>query len=37
VHVLVNGTLALRDGQVTGVQGGRALRRTKAMISRRPR
>lgn len=36
VHVLVNGTLTLRDGQVTGAQGGRALRRTKAMISRRP-
>jgi N-acyl-D-amino-acid deacylase len=37
VHVLVNGTLALRDGQVTGAQSGRVLRRTKAMVSRRPR
>lgn len=33
-HVVVNGTLALRDGQVTGARGGRALRRTRHMPSR---
>jgi hypothetical protein len=33
-HVLVNGTLALRDGKVTGARGGRALYRTKHMPSR---
>jgi N-acyl-D-amino-acid deacylase len=37
VHVLVNGTLAVRDGAVTGAQAGRTLRRTRAMLSRRPR
>lgn len=36
-QVLVNGVFAVRDGTVTGVQAGRALRRTRAMISRRPR
>lgn len=36
-QVLVNGAFALRDGQVTGAKAGRALRRTKAMVSRRPR
>jgi hypothetical protein len=33
-HVLVNGRVALRDGRVTGEQGGRALRRTIHMPSR---
>jgi N-acyl-D-amino-acid deacylase len=33
-HVLVNGRGALRDGRVTGEQGGRALRRTIHMPSR---
>jgi hypothetical protein len=33
-HVLVNGTLALRDGKVTGARAGRALYRTKHMPSR---
>jgi N-acyl-D-amino-acid deacylase len=33
-HVLVNGRFALRDGVVTGVQAGRALRRTIHMPSR---
>jgi N-acyl-D-amino-acid deacylase len=32
--VLVNGRVALKDGEPTGVAGGRALRRTKAMPSR---
>ena len=32
--VLVNGRVALRDGEPTGVAGGRALRRTRAMVSR---
>jgi N-acyl-D-aspartate/D-glutamate deacylase len=36
-HVLVNGVFALRDGKVTGVQAGRTLRRTRSMVSRRPR
>ncbi len=36
-QVLVNGVFALRDGKVTGVQAGRALRRTRGMVSRRPR
>lgn len=36
-QVLVNGVFALRDGKVTGAQAGRALRRTRAMVSRRPR
>ncbi|MFN8717971.1 MAG: N-acyl-D-amino-acid deacylase family protein [Gemmatimonadaceae bacterium] len=36
VHVLVNGAVALRDGAPTGGQAGRALRRTRDMISRRP-
>ena len=36
-QVLVNGVFAVRDGTVTGVQAGRALRRTRTMISRRPR
>jgi len=34
-HVLVNGRMALRDGKVTGEQGGRVLRRTENMPSRR--
>jgi N-acyl-D-amino-acid deacylase len=33
-HVLVNGRIALRDGAPTGLAGGRALRRTRAMVSR---
>jgi N-acyl-D-amino-acid deacylase len=33
-HVLVNGTLALKDGVATGARGGRALRRTTNMPSR---
>ena len=33
-HVLVNGTLALRDGKPTGERAGMALRRTKLMPSR---
>ena len=33
-HVLVNGRFALRDGKVTGEQGGRVLARTKHMPSR---
>ena len=33
-HVLVNGRVALRDGEPTGATGGRALRRTRAMPSR---
>ena len=33
-HVVVNGTLALRDGKVTGARGGHALYRTKHMPSR---
>jgi N-acyl-D-aspartate/D-glutamate deacylase len=37
VHVLVNGTLAVRDGAVSGAKAGRTLRRTRAMVSRRPR
>ena len=32
--VLVNGRVALRDGEPTGVRGGRTLRRTRAMPSR---
>jgi N-acyl-D-amino-acid deacylase len=32
--VLVNGRVALRDGEPTGATGGRALRRTRAMPSR---
>ena len=32
--VMVNGRVALRDGEPTGVAGGRTLRRTRAMISR---
>jgi N-acyl-D-aspartate/D-glutamate deacylase len=35
VHVLVNGQLAWRDGQATGVRAGVALRRTRDMPSRR--
>jgi len=35
VHVLVNGQLAWRDGQATGMRGGVALRRTRDMPSRR--
>jgi N-acyl-D-aspartate/D-glutamate deacylase len=35
VHVLVNGRLAWRDGQATGMRGGVALRRTRDMPSRR--
>lgn len=34
VHVLVNGSWALRDGVVTGARGGRVLRRLRAMPSR---
>jgi N-acyl-D-amino-acid deacylase len=33
-HVLVNGTLALRDGAATGAQGGQALKRSAHMPSR---
>jgi N-acyl-D-aspartate/D-glutamate deacylase len=33
-HVFVNGVLALRDGKVTGAQGGRVLRRSAGMPSR---
>lgn len=33
-HVLVNGALAVHDGTVTGVQGGRVLTRTTGMPSR---
>lgn len=33
-HVVVNGRLALRDGEPTGVRAGTALRRVGAMISR---
>jgi N-acyl-D-aspartate/D-glutamate deacylase len=33
-HVLVNGTFAIRDGRVTGEQGGRVLRRAAHMPSR---
>jgi N-acyl-D-aspartate/D-glutamate deacylase len=33
-HVLVNGRVALRDGEPTGVSGGKTLRRTRAMPSR---
>lgn len=36
-HVLVNGVFAVRDGAVTGTRAGRTLRRTRAMVSRRPR
>jgi N-acyl-D-amino-acid deacylase len=32
--VLVNGRIALRDGQPTGIAAGRALRRTRGMVSR---
>lgn len=35
-QVLVNGTFAVRDGKVTGAQTGRALRRARGMVSRRP-
>jgi N-acyl-D-aspartate/D-glutamate deacylase len=33
-HVVVNGVVALRDGQPTGGQGGQIVRRTRAMPSR---
>lgn len=33
-YVIVNGTIALRDGKQTGAHGGRVLRRTKYMPSR---
>ena len=36
-HVLVNGRLALRDGKVTGEQGGRVLARSEHMPSRTQR
>ena len=36
-QVLLNGVFAVRDGKVTRVQAGRALRRTRSMVSRRPR
>jgi N-acyl-D-aspartate/D-glutamate deacylase len=36
-QVLLNGVFAMRDGKVTRVQAGRALRRTRSMVSRRPR
>lgn len=36
-QVLVNGAFAVRDGKVTGAQHGRALRRARGMVSRRPR
>lgn len=36
-QVLVNGTFAVRDGKVTGAQSGRALRRARGAVSRRPR
>jgi hypothetical protein len=33
-HVVVNGRVAIRDGEPTGVHAGRSLRRTRAMPSR---
>jgi N-acyl-D-aspartate/D-glutamate deacylase/outer membrane protein assembly factor BamB len=34
VHLLVNGQVAIRDGQPTGVRAGRALRRNETMVQR---